>query len=44
VQIEPALATIETRAEERRRLAAANDWQEKAKQMAGLINKICGRH
>jgi len=42
-QIEPALAMVETRTEERRRLAAANDWQEKAKQMAALINKICGR-
>jgi glycosyltransferase involved in cell wall biosynthesis len=40
-QIEPALATIETRAEERRRLAAANDWQEKAKQMTALIGEVC---
>ncbi len=42
-QIEPALATATARAEERRRLAAANDWQEKAKQMAGLVEKLCGR-
>ncbi|MDZ7363256.1 MAG: glycosyltransferase [candidate division KSB1 bacterium] len=39
--IEPALATIETRAAERRRLAAANEWQEKAKQMAALIGEVC---
>jgi glycosyltransferase involved in cell wall biosynthesis len=40
-QIEPALASAEMRAEERRRLAAANDWQEKAKQMVALIKAVC---
>jgi len=40
-QIEPALATAEARAEERRRLAAANDWQEKSKQMVALIEEVC---
>jgi glycosyltransferase involved in cell wall biosynthesis len=39
-QIEPALATAESRAEERRRLAAENDWQEKAKEMVALIEKL----
>jgi glycosyltransferase involved in cell wall biosynthesis len=43
-QIEPALATTQSRAEERRHLAAANDWQEKAKQMAGLIEEVCARN
>jgi len=42
-QIEPALATAETHADERRRLAVANDWQEKAKQMVALIEEVC-RH
>lgn len=40
-QIEPALATAVTGAEERRRLAAANDWQEKAKQVVALIEEVC---
>jgi len=40
-QIEPALATADTRTAERRRLAVANDWQEKAKQMVDLIEKVC---
>jgi len=40
-QIEPALATADARADERRRLAVANDWQEKAKQMVALVEKLC---
>ncbi|MCG3118920.1 MAG: hypothetical protein ALAOOOJD_01209 [bacterium] len=39
-QIAPALASA-ARAEERRRLAVANDWQEKANQMVALIKEIC---
>ncbi len=39
-QIEPALATAAAHAEERRRLAVANDWQEKANQMIALIQQI----
>jgi glycosyltransferase involved in cell wall biosynthesis len=40
-QIGPALATAKARADERRRLAAENDWQEKAKQMVALIKEVC---
>jgi len=40
-QIEPALATAATGAEERRRLAVANDWQEKANQIVALIEEVC---
>jgi glycosyltransferase involved in cell wall biosynthesis len=40
-QIEPALATTDSHAEARRRLAAANDWQEKANQMIALIKEVC---
>jgi len=40
-QIKLAPATAETHAEERRRLAVANDWQEKAKQMVELIEALC---
>jgi glycosyltransferase involved in cell wall biosynthesis len=40
-QIETALKTASTRAEERRRLAVANDWQEKAKAMVALIEEVC---
>jgi glycosyltransferase involved in cell wall biosynthesis len=42
-QIEPALATAAARVDEHRRLAVANDWQEKAKQMEALIEEVC-RH
>ncbi len=38
-QIEPALATAATHAEQRRNLAVENDWQEKAKQMVALIQQ-----
>jgi glycosyltransferase involved in cell wall biosynthesis len=40
-QIEPALATAKTHEEGRRRLAAANDWQEKTNQMVHLAKKMC---
>lgn len=40
-QIEPALATANALAEERRRLAMVNDWQEKANQMTALIEEVC---
>ena len=38
-QIEPALATGATLAEQRRNLAVENDWQEKANQMVALIQQ-----
>ena len=38
-QIEPALATAATHAEQRRNLAVENDWQEKANQMVALIQQ-----
>ena len=38
-QIEPALATAATLAEQRRNLAVENDWQEKANQMVALIQQ-----
>ncbi|MDZ7290122.1 MAG: glycosyltransferase [candidate division KSB1 bacterium] len=40
-QIASALAASEAQAEGRRRLAAANDWQEKSKQMVALIEEVC---
>ena len=40
-QIAPALASAAAHAAERRRVAVANDWQEKANQMVALIKEIC---
>jgi hypothetical protein len=42
-QIEPTLAAVGAKVEERRRLAAANDWHKKANQMVALIEELCAR-
>jgi hypothetical protein len=40
-QIDRALAAAATNIEARRRMAAANDWGEKTKQMVALLEGLC---